>query len=125
MKMSKIYKRKYLIEGVVPKKSNGCIRKKNIIINNRVTPEDKEIIYKRIELSGLTIQDYITQSCKYNKVNVVGNVKTFDAIRKEMKIIDEHLCKVQRADELELSVLESLRAMLEILDGFYGENQMD
>ena len=123
--MSKIYKRKHLIEGVVPKKSNGCIRKKNIIINNRVTPEDKEIIYKRIELSGLTIQDYITQCCKYNKVNVVGNVKTFDAIRKEMKIIDEHLCKVQRAEELELPVLESLRAILEILDGFYGENQMD
>ena len=122
--MSKIYKRKHLIEGVVPKK-NGCIRKKNIIINNRVTQEDKDIIYKRIELSGLNIQDYITQCCKYNKVNVVGNVKTFDAIRKEMKIIDEHLCKVQRADELELPVLESLRAILEILDGFYGEKQMD
>ena len=122
--MSKIYKRKHLIEGVVPKK-NECIRKKNIIINNRVTQEDKDIIYKRIELSGLTIQDYITQCCKYNKVKVVGNVKTFDAIRKEMKIIDEHLCKVQRADELELSVLESLRAILEILDGFYGENQME
>ena len=86
--MSKIFKRKHLIEDVVPKKSDGCARKKNIIINNRVTPEDKEIIYKRIELSGLSIQDYITQSCKYNKVNVVGNVKTFDAIRKEMKVID-------------------------------------
>ena len=119
--MSKIYKRKHLIEGVVPKK-NECVRKKNIIINNRVTQEDKDIIYKRIELSGLTIQDYITQCCKYNKINVVGNIKTFDAIRKEMKIIDEHLCKVQRADELELPVLESLRAILEILDGFYGEN---
>lgn len=120
--MSKIFKRKHLIEGVTPKKNGGCVRKKNIIINNRVTPEDKEIIYKRIELSGLTIQDYITQSCKYNKVNVVGNVKTFDAIRKEMKVIDEHLCKVQRADELELPVLESLRAILEILDGFYGND---
>lgn len=123
--MSKIYKRKHLIEDVVSKKSDGYVRKKNIIINNRVTPEDKEIIYKRIALSGLTIQDYITQSCKYNKVNVVGNVKTFDAIRKEMKVIDEHLCNVQRADELELPVLESLRAILEILDGFYGENEMD
>ena len=122
--MSKIYKRKHLIEGVVPKK-NECVRKKNIIINNRVTQEDKDIIYKRIELSGLTIQDYITQCCKYNKLNVVGNVKTFDAIRKEIKVIDEHLCKVQRADELDVQVLESLRAILEILDGFYGENEMD
>lgn len=49
----------------------------------------------------------------------MGNVKTFDAIRREMKVIDEHLCQVQRADELDLQVLESLRAILEILNGFY------
>ena len=51
----------------------------------------------------------------------MGNVKTFDAIRREMKVIDEHLSKVQRADELDLQVLESLRAILEILRGFYVE----
>jgi hypothetical protein len=57
----------------------------------------------------------------YGKVTAVGNVKSFDAIRKEMKVIDEHLCQIQRADELDFSVLESLRAILEILDGFYGK----
>lgn len=104
-------------------KNTTKVRKKNIIINNRVTPEDRDIIYKRIELSGLTIQDYITQCCKYGKATAVGNVKTFDAIRREMKVIDEHLCRIQRADELDLQVLESLRAILEILDGFYREEE--
>lgn len=42
-----------------------------------------------------------------------------NTIRREMKVIDEHLCQVQRADELDLQVLESLRAILEILNGFY------
>ena len=119
--MNKIYKRNNLVKGVDGKKQDEHARKKNIILNNRVTPEDRDIIYKRIELSGLTIQDYITQCCKYGKVTAVGNVKSFDAIRKEMKVIDEHLCQVQRADELDLQVLESLRAILEILEGFYDK----
>ena len=122
--MSKIYKRDTLIKDVVPKKNDGFQRKRNIILNNRVTPEDRDIIYKRIELSGRTIQDYITECCKYGKVTAIGNVKSFDAIRKEMKVIDEHLCQVQRADELDLKVLESLRAILEILDGFYGDEEL-
>ena len=121
--MSKIYKRDNLIKDVVLKKNDGFQRKRNIILNNRVTPEDRDIIYKRIELSGRTIQDYITECCKYGKVTAIGNVKSFDAIRKEMKVIDEHLCKVQRADELDLKVLESLRVILEILDGFYGDEE--
>lgn len=122
--MSKIYKRDSLIKDVVPKKSTKFNRKRSIIINNRVTPEDRDIIYKRIELSGLTIQDYVTECCKYGKVTAIGNVKSFDAIRREMKVIDEHLCQVQRADELDLEVLESLRMILEILDGFYGNDEL-
>lgn len=121
--MSKIYKRNNLIKDVVPKKSTKFNRKRSIIINNRVTPEDRDIIYKRIELSGRTIQDYVTECCKYGKVTAIGNVKSFDAIRREMKVIDEHLCQVQRADELDLEVLESLRVILEILDGFYGDEE--
>ena len=122
--MSKIYKRDSLIKDVVPKKSTKFNRKRSIIINNRVTPEDRDIIYKRIELSGRTIQDYVTECCKYGKVTAIGNVKSFDAIRREMKVIDEHLCQVQRADELDLEVLESLRMILEILDGFYGNEEL-
>lgn len=121
--MSRIFQRNNLVKGVLPKKNDEHARKRNIIMNNRVTPEDKDIIYKRIELSGLSIQDYITDCCKYGKVTAVGNVKSFDAIRKEMKVIDEHLCQIQRADELDYRILESLRAIVEILNGIYGEEE--
>ena len=121
--MSRIYKRNNLIEGVEKKKNYNYPRKKDVYINYRTTKEDKEIIYKRIALSGLTIQDYVTQCCKYSKVTAVGNVKSFDAIRKEMKVIDEHLCQIKRADELDLEILESLRAIVEILNGFYEEEE--
>ena len=121
--MSRIFQRNNLVKGVLPKKNDEHARKRNIIMNNRVTPEDKDIIYKRIELSGLSIQDYITDCCKYGKVTAVGNVKSFDAIRKEMKVIDEHLCQIQRADELDYRILESLRTIVEILNGIYGEEE--
>ena len=55
----------------------------------------------------------------YNQISVVGNIKTFDAIRNDMRVIDEHLLSLKSVDELELEKLERLRMILEILDGFY------
>ena len=121
--MAKIYRRENLVSGVTPKKKNEKNRKRSVIVNYRVTPEEKQLIDERIALSGLPRAEFFIQSCMYPKVITFGNVKTFDAIRREMKVIDEHLCQVQRADELDLQVLESLRAILEILNGFYEEEE--
>ena len=83
---------------------------------------DREI---QLPLFLVTIFDnqsiwYICGLCwKHNQISVVGNVKTFDAIRNEIKVIDEHLLSIKSVDELELEKLESLRMILEILDGFY------
>ena len=62
---------------------------------------------------------YVAQSCMYNQISVVGNIKTFDAIRNGMRVIDEQLLLLKSVDELELEKWESLRMILEILDGFY------
>ncbi len=115
----KIYRRDTLLKNTKPKKKNEKNRKKSACVNFRVTPEEKEIIFNRIRLSGLNIQDYVAQSCMYNQISVVGNIKTFDAIKNEMKLIDEHLLTLKSVDELELEKLECLRMILEILDGFY------
>lgn len=123
--MGKIYRRDNLIAGVKPKKKNDRNRKKCACVNFRVTPEEKEVIFKKIALSGMPIQEYVAQSCMHNKVTAVGNVKSFDFIRKEMGDIDQHLLSVQRADELDWKVLESLRAILEILNGFYNDKEAE
>lgn len=115
----KIYRRDTLLKNTKPKKKDEKNRKKSACVNFRVTPEEKEIIFNRIRLSGMKIQDYVAQSCMYNQISVVGNIKTFDAIRNDMRVIDEHLLTLKSVDELELEKLESLRMILEILDGFY------
>lgn len=116
--MSKIYRRSTLIKNTKSKKDKN--RKRSVIMNFRVSPEEKELIDKRIELSGLGRADYFIESCMYQKLLVKGNIKTFDAIRKTVKDIDDKLIGLVSVDELDGRTLESLRMVLEILDRVFA-----
>lgn len=123
--MAKIYRRDNLVSGVTPKKKNEKNRKRSVIVNYRVTPEEKQLIDERIALSGLPRAEFFIQSCMYQKVITFGNVKTFDAIRKKLLVIDEHLQAVQKSEELDLEILEPLRMILEMLVGLEREDEVN
>ena len=118
--MDKIYRRFSLVANTQPKKTEKK-RKRNIIVNFRMSQEEKQILDNRIELSGMQKQDYFIQSCLHQQVQTFGNVKSFDAIRKRMQLIDQHILSLSRVDELDYEVLESLRMVLEMLDGLYSD----
>ena len=92
-------------------------------MNFRVSLEEKRLLDERIALSGLPRAEFFIQSCLHQKINTLGNVKTFGQIKKQIKRIDSHLMNVSRADELDLEVLESLRAILEMLDGLEQKDE--
>ena len=118
--MGKIYRRETLVASVGRGSDEGkWKRKRNVIMNFRVTEEERDLINRRIKLSGLPKQDFFIASCMHQSINVVGNIKTFDSIRKEMWEIEEHLRGIDFADEIETEKAESLRMILEILDSFY------
>ena len=123
--MAKIYRQDNLVSGVVPKKKNEKNRKRSVIVNFRVTQEEKQLIDERIALSGLPRAEFFIQSCMDKKVITFGNVKTFDAIRKKLLVIDEHLQAVQKSEELDLEILESLRMILEMLAGLEREDEVN
>ena len=123
--MAKIYRRDNLVSGVTPKKKNEKNRKRSVIVNYRVTPEEKQFIDERIALSGLPRAEFFIQSCMYQKVITFGNVKTFDAIRKKLLVIDEHLQAVEKSEELDLKILESLRMILEMFAGLEREDEVN
>ena len=123
--MAKIYRRDNLVSGVTPKKKNEKNRKRNVIVNFRVTPEEKQLIDERIALSGLPRAEFFIQSCMQQKVITFGNVKTFDAIRKKLLVIDEHLQAVEKSEELDLEIIESLRMILEMFAGFEREDEVN
>ena len=121
--MAKIYRRDNLIANVTPKpKSNK--RKRNIIMNFRVTQEEKKLIDDRIALSGLSRADFFIKSCMHQKISTFGNIRTFEKIKRKMVLIDRHLQEVERTEKLDVEILESLRMILEMLDGLdSGERQ--
>ncbi len=121
--MAKIYRRDNLIANVTSKpKSNK--RKRNVIMNFRVTQEEKKLIDDRIALSGLSRADFFIKSCMHQKISTFGNIRTFEEIKRKMVLIDRHLQEVERTEELDVEILESLRMILEMLDGLdSGERQ--
>ena len=117
--MDKIYRRPTQSNGTPKKKKDEKARKRNVIMNFRVSPQEKELIEKRIALSGLSKSEFFIQRCMYQKILVKGNVRTYDEMRKQLAVIKEHLSKVESTEDLELDVMESLRMIAEILDSFY------
>lgn len=120
--MTKIFKRDTLISGVSPKMKDEKKRKRSVIVNFRVTPEEKKLLDNRIELSGMQRQDYFIKSCLYQKIITYGNIRTFDVMRKKVVEINKHLNLISKSEELDFEVLESLRMILEMLDGLREED---
>lgn len=123
--MAKIYRRDNLVSGVTPKKKNEKNRKRSVIVNFRVTPEEKQLTDERIALSGLPRAEFFIQSCMYQKVITFGNVKTFDGMKKKLLVIDEHLQAVEKSEELDLKILESLRMILEMFAGLERKDEVN
>ena len=123
--MAKIYRRDNLISGVCPKKKNEKNRKRSVIVNFRVTPEEKQLIDERIALSGLARAEFFINSCMHQKIVTFGNVRTFDEIKRKLAGIDRHLQQIEKSEELDIEVLESLRMILEMLDGLEREGNVN
>ncbi len=92
-------------------------RVRNMILNFRVSPEEKERIEKRIELSGMSKSDFFINSCMHQKIVTFGNVKTFDAMRARLNKIEERLMEIEVIDDADADLIESLRTILEIFEG--------
>ena len=120
--MAKIYRRDNLVSGVQIKKKNEKNRKRNIIVNFRVSPEEKVLLDERIALSGLSKAEFFIDSCLHQKIVTLGNVKTFETMKKKLVVIDKHLQEVGKSDELDFEILESLRMILELFHGLENED---
>ena len=100
--MNKIYKRETLISNGKIIDDSEYIRQRDVIMNFRVTEEERDKINKRIKLSGLSKQEFFISSCMNQSITVIGNIKSFDAIRKEMRRIDEKLRKIITVEDLDI-----------------------
>ena len=110
-----MYKRDRIEKSEVNKKE--WVRKRNVILNFRVTREEKEKIEARMALSGLTKQDYLIQSLTNQQVLCIGNIKSFEEMNKQLIEIGERLKTIGACSEIRETDLESIRMILQLYAG--------
>lgn len=113
--MKSIYRRSSLDEVVAKPGSKN--RKRNIIMNFRVSPEEKTMIDDRIKLSGLSKSEYFISSCLNQNITTYGNVKTFDVMKKDLTEIKERLKHIEVSEEMDEESLNKLKTILDIYKG--------
>lgn len=90
-------------------------RKRNVIVNFRMSPHEKEMLDNRIKLSGMQRQNYMINSVLYQKIITVGNIKTFEEIWKFLLDIQKDLNNSNIIiDDVKVS---SLKTICEIISG--------
>lgn len=123
--MTKIYKRETQKPSrrKVKKKKNEHNRLRNIIVNFRVSPKEKAVIDARFEVSGMKREEFLRQSCMYQKILVKGNIRSFDRIRSSVEDIASTLKVDSSYENLTEEQTEKLKTILEMLDYLYKQNQ--
>ena len=123
--MTKIYRRSTLraTSKKPKKKKNEHNRLRNIIVNFRVSPKEKALIDARFEASGMKREEFLRQSCIYQKILVKGNIRSFDRIRSSIEDIASTLKVDPTYENLTEEQTEKLKTILEMLDYLYRHNQ--
>ena len=116
--MDKIYRRPTQLGDTPKKKKNEKNRRRNTIMNFRVSPQEKELIEARIKLLGLPKAEFFIESCLYQKVLVKGNIRTFTEIKNQVKEVADVINKNPNLEDLDPAQAESLRTILELLTFF-------
>lgn len=96
------------------KKKDEHNRKRDIIVNFRMSPEERAELEQRILLSGMKKQDYMIQSSLRQKIEIVANRKMLMDIQGRMDEIETELKRVTSADALDMEKLAGLKMIAEL-----------
>ena len=113
--MSKIFKRESL-QSKGRKLKVDKNRKRNIIVNFRMSPEEKSLFKEEIALSGLNKQDYMIQMSLNHSVEVSGNIRVFDELKTRLKMLEEYFKNVNLDCDIKENKLELLAYILEMFE---------
>ena len=83
----------------------------------RLSPQVADLLDALVKISGLTKQDYITQSLLTNTVMVQGNPRVFKALRDSMAAIHAELQRIEAASGLNDELLDVIRFIAKIMEG--------
>ena len=118
--MAKIYRRTTLISGTKKKKDEKK-RKRNIIMNFRVSPEEDLQIDTAVALSGLTKQDYITRRLLCRDVVVQGNPRVYKALKNQLANVLRELERIEAGQNVDDELMDNIQLITITLNGMKEE----
>ena len=119
--MTKIYRRNSLVEGIEAKKKGDKKRKRSIIVNFRMSPEEDELLETAVRLSGLTKQEYIIRRLQEKEVVVTGNPRVYKALKNELAKVLNELKSLKKGETVSEDLLEVIRLITVTMDGMKDE----
>lgn len=80
-------------------------RKRNRILNFRVSQEEYDLINNQVEISGLSKQEYFIQLLGEHQIKIIADYRVLDAISKEIFQLAKVVKKFGKLNEEEQDVL--------------------
>lgn len=121
--MGKIYGKVEVKNRKPKKKKNEHNRHRDVILNFRISPKEKEIIEARIAVTGMKKRDFFIQSCLYQKILVKGNIRTFSVMKDTLRDLTEKIDRNPDLTKLDPTDAERLKTILEITNYLFGERR--
>jgi hypothetical protein len=92
-------------------------RWRNKTIAFRVSPEENNDINLRVQLSGLTKQDYIILRCQQKDIIVYGNPRVYKALKLQLENVLAELKRIEYSSDLSDSLTTTIQMITLTLNG--------
>ena len=122
-----MFRNKYMqnLKAKKKEKEPNINRKRNKILNFRVSEEEYDVICKKIDLSGLNKQDYFISMLSNTMINIVPDYRLADSISKEIFQLAKVIKKYGKLDgedsDILLYVLEIYEQLKKEKSLYYSE----
>ena len=99
-------------------------RKKDVTIAFRTNRKDRELIFKKIVMSGLSRQDYMTNAILNAPIKVFATRNVIDSCKNELREILLELKRVKQYGELDAGYRHELKMITEIIEAAIREKSL-
>ena len=99
-------------------------RKRDVTIVFRTNRKDRELIFKKIAMSGLSRQEYMTNAILNAPIKVFATRNVIDNCKNELKEILSELKRMKQYGELDASYRHELKMITEIIEAAIQEKSL-
>ena len=98
--------------------------KKDVTIAFRTNRKDRELIFNKIAMSGLSRQDYMINAILNAPIKVFATRNVIDSCKSELQEILSELKRVKEYGELDADYRHELRMIVEIIEAAMQEKSL-